>query len=189
MPVGFFFSPDDRINRLRDHLGSSSAVSVTDLIEMQHDILVPSALAVRTALLSIICSLPQGAREDAAADRALSALEQWDGRYDAASRGAIAFEFLIYHFMRELNGEEDLAVYAAFSDPWQLVRQDLETTEKAKLAAAMTRAIPPAAQAIARYETWGAVHRLRLLHVFGRIPLIGRHHVHVDAPLAEATRP
>jgi penicillin G amidase len=183
VPVGFFFSPDDRIGRLRDHLASSNAVSIASLIEMQHDVLVPSAVAVRDALLTFIHALPPGIREDAAVGRLLAAVEQWDGRYDAASNGAIAFEFLIYHFLRELNGEEDLAVYAAFSDPWQLVREDLETIEQAKLAAALERATPLAARAVARFGTWGDVHRLRLLHVFGRIPLIGRHHVHVDAPV------
>lgn len=181
--VGVFFSPDDRISRLRDHLASSTAISVPDLIEMQHDVLLPSALAVRDALLAIIRALPRAVRDDPAAARVLAVVERWDGRYDAVSRGALAFEVLIYHFMRELNGEENLAVYAAFSDPWLLVRQDLETTEMAAMTAAMARAVSPAARAVARYGTWGAIHRLRLSHVLGRFPLIGRRHVHADAPV------
>ncbi|TVR96840.1 MAG: penicillin acylase family protein [Rhodospirillales bacterium] len=181
VPVGFFFSSEDRIFRLRTLLGGDARIGLRQIVDIHHDVLVPSALTLRDALLDAAATLPGAVTGGPAGRIVLDSIARWDGRYDVNSAGALAFEFLLYHFAHILNGSEDMAVYAAFSDPWLLVREDLQSVERPRLAAALARALPPAAKAVRRHRTWGSAHRLRLQHMFARLPLIGRRHVHLDA--------
>ncbi|TVR80816.1 MAG: penicillin acylase family protein [Rhodospirillales bacterium] len=184
VPVGFFFSSEDRIRRLRTLLGGDARIGVQQIVAIHHDVLVPSAQILRDAILDVATHLPPAVTGSPAGRTVLDPIARWDGRYDATAPGALAFESLLYHFVQVLNGSEDMAVYAAFSDPWLLVREDLQTVERPRLVDALQRALPATARVIRRYGTWGAAHRLRLQHMFARLPLIGRRHVLVDAAVS-----
>ncbi|PWC41192.1 hypothetical protein TSO221_24065 [Azospirillum sp. TSO22-1] len=174
-PVGFFFSPDDRVRRLRDLLSRPETVSLDDLKAAQRDVFVPSAVELRDRLLALAGDAPQ--RE------LLAVLAGWDGRYDADSAGAAAFELLLCAFVRRLRGRDGLAVYTAGWEPWAAIRDDLEALDPARIRAALRGAL----DATARHRhprlghpRWGALHRLRLSHPLGMLPLLGRRFRFVD---------
>ncbi|HUZ75872.1 MAG TPA: penicillin acylase family protein [Stellaceae bacterium] len=177
--VGYVFSSDSRILRLRQRLATATAVSFDDLAELQQDVLAPGAPALRDDLVRLL-----GADATAPAARLVAALASWDGRYDAASRGALAFELLLFHLARALMGPRRLALYVATWNEWDLVRADLAAALPEALARAVRRAAPVAARKLERYGTWGGMHRLRLRHFIGRIPVLGRRYRFGDWPLA-----
>lgn len=173
--VSFFFSPDDRVTRLRQLLAEGKAVDVARLKALQHDVVMPSALLLRDALLDL-------APPEAAGGEAARLLSAWDGVYHRDSVGALAFELTVHHFAEHLHGEEDLAIYTATWDPWGLLRQDLRTQPRDHLRPAVAAALERAAADVARLGTWGQAHRLKLSHVLGALPGIGRRWRFVDAP-------
>lgn len=182
LPVGFFFSPDDRVRRLRDLLGGDRALTVADLEAAQRDVLAPSALDLRDRLLTLVRA--SNAEPNPKMLDFIDTVERWDGRYDRESAGALAFELLVYRFARALRGAEGLAAETAGWEPWARLRDDLERFSASRLAAAMAAALPAAAVATRRYGRWGDVHRLRLAHPLGRVPVIGRRYRFVDEPVA-----
>ncbi|HEV7369545.1 penicillin acylase family protein [Arenibaculum sp.] len=176
--VSHFFSPDDRVRRLRTLLGGEGKVTARRLMEIQRDVLQPGAAILRDRLLASV---------DLAAVRArhgdfVAALQGWDGSYDAGSNGALAFELLLHHFIHELNGREDAAIYSASWEPRTLVHGDFAANPPERVAAAVATALDRAAEKFARHGRWGDVHRLRLSHVLGAMPVVGRRFRFADLP-------
>lgn len=177
MAVSWFFSPDDRVTRLRQLLGQGPPLTVKRLAELQRDVTMPGALALRDALLG----LAPAKAEHADVRRHLS---DWLGAYDEDSSGALVFELFINAFAEALHGPEDLAIYTATWDPWALIRDDLQRLEPERLAAAALAGLDKAGEGLKRYGAWGTIHRLRLSHVLGTLPLLGRRWRFLDAPVA-----
>lgn len=174
--IGHFFARNDRIDRLDALLSGSARHSLETLQAFQRDVLMPSALTARDRLLALARDVP------GAAGGVLAGAARWDGRYDAASRGALAFELLIYHFLLGLHGAEDLAIFKAAWDPWSLVADDLRRQPEDRLRAALAQALPAANEDYERFRTWGEMHRLQLSHVFSAFPRLGRRFRFVDQP-------
>ncbi|EKV31481.1 hypothetical protein C882_3854 [Caenispirillum salinarum AK4] len=175
--VSWFFSPDDRVTRLRQLLAEGPPLTVGRLKALQADVTMPGALVLRDALLGLAPAKPEheGIRRH---------LMDWTGTYDANSTGALAFELFVNAFAEALHGEEDLAIYTATWDPWALLRDDLERLGPDRLATAALAGLDRAGEGVRRHRAWGAVHRLRLSHVLGALPGIGRRWRFVDAPIA-----
>ena len=178
VPVGFFFSPDDRVRRLRMVLEDLDRVSVEHLKALQRDVAVPSAPELRDRLLEA------AERAGASAPQLFARLEAWDGRYDADSRGALAFELLLHHLACALRGADGVALYTAGWEPWAILRDDLDRTDPGRLADALREAVGKAARDAARFGSWGTLHRLRLMHPLGLIPALGRRWRFMDEPAA-----
>lgn len=176
--VSHFFSPDDRVRRLRALLDGEGAITARRLMEIQRDVRQPGATVMRNRLLALV---------DLAAARTahgdfVAALRDWDGSYDAGSTGAAAFELLLHHFVQELNGREDAAIYSASWEPWALVHGDFEAGPPGRLAKAVAVALGRAAETFSRHRRWGDVHRLRLSHALGAVPVVGRRFRFADLP-------
>lgn len=174
-PVGFFFSPEDRVRRLRALLSGPEPVSMNDLKAAQRDVFSASAVDLRDRLLALAGDAPQ--RD------LLALLAGWDGRYEADSTGAAAFELLLYAFARRLRGREGFALYTAGWEPWAAIRDDLESMDPARVSKALRRALVATAPRVARAPRWGLLHRLRLGHPLGWLPLLGRRFLVVDEPV------
>jgi penicillin amidase len=177
MPVGFFFSPDERVDRLRSILGAADHLTVEDLQALQRDVSMPSSLPLRDALLRAVG--PPG-MADADVRRLCAALRDWDGRHTAESAGALAFEVLIHHFLKALHGERDFAIYSATWDALTLLGQDLATLPADRLSAAAREAARRAARVTKRHRNWGDIHRLRLSHGLSILPGSGRRYRFAD---------
>ena len=163
VPVGFFFAPPDRLRRLRALL-EAGPITATTMADLQRDVLQPGAIALRDILLSRCPKLPP---RDAPARRILA---EWDGRYEAASAGALVFEVLTANLARRLIPATRLALLAAVWSGRGLVGRSIARASPEAIRAAFAHA----ARAKRRHQCWGAAHRLALRHPLAALPLIGR---------------
>ena len=163
MPIGFFFAPPDRLRRLRALLEAGPITAAT-MADLQRDVLQPGAVALRDIVLSRCAKLPP---RDTPAGRVLA---EWDGRYEAASAGALVFEVLTANLARRLIPPARLALLAAVWSGRGLVGRTIARASPGAIRAAFAHA----ARALRRHHCWGAAHRLALRHPLAALPLIGR---------------
>ncbi|MFZ5791349.1 MAG: penicillin acylase family protein [Pseudomonadota bacterium] len=182
--IGYFFSGNDRIERLRSLLAAKTGWTVEDLKRLQLDTWSRSAVALRDALKARLAAAGAFEARNADEQRVLDLVAGWDGRYDTASRGAVAFEALMAGFIGVLYDDTARAVLDAGGDLYDSLLQDLPQIDDARLAAALRTALPDAAKAVARYGSWGEMHRLPLQHLLGGLPLIGGRYRFGDRPAA-----
>jgi penicillin G amidase len=164
IPLGFFFSPPDRADRLRAVLEVPGQRTVAEMRALPLDVLHPTALPVRDELLRLV--------GDGDADF-LEALQRWDGRYAAESSGALAYELLIGHLMHRLFPP---GAHRGFHAVWgtrRLLLQEMRAMDRALVEYAVTAIMPETQVAWRRYGHWGAVHQYRPAHHFGALPVIG----------------
>jgi penicillin amidase len=172
-PVGYFFQTAERIERLQALLSAKEKLSLDDLNALVQDTQSRSALALKTALAGAI---RQGRAAGAAPDL-IHALDAWDGRYDAAQPGPVAFETLLYEVAQRLYGGGEGKVPAVKADWNYLIHYlaaDLAARPEAERSALLEAAVAAAAKSAARYPRWGDMHRMRIAHVLADVPLIGR---------------
>ncbi|CAN0572088.1 unnamed protein product, partial [Laminaria digitata] len=86
--VGWHFSNDDRISRLRELLSGDGKIGVADLKALQRDVYLPSAVALRDLLLGQLQR--SGVTLTLDKDAVANTLEDWDGQYDGGAQGGIA---------------------------------------------------------------------------------------------------
>ena len=169
--MGWFFSPKDRTERMTALLREHEKIAFGELAALQRDVALPFALALRDRL----CALSGD-------DALLDALRAWDGRYDAASPGALAFELVLAHLLRSVLPPGRLALYSAVWHGRRLLAHELDALAPERLSTAVQQAYAAARPAFVGLRHWGAAHRLRLAHPFGAIPAIGRRFRFVDWP-------
>jgi penicillin amidase len=175
VPVGAFFAPRDRIDRMGALLGGEAKLDGDDLAAMMRDVSVPGALLIRDRLLP-------GLAPPDAARRAARAWAGWDGSYDGASRGAVAHEVVMTDLARRLVQRRRRLALSAVWMSRSLLAEEILATPPARLAPALRAAIRRADQALARWKRWDGMHRLRLRHHLAVIPLLGRRFHYGDFP-------
>jgi penicillin amidase len=179
--VGYFFSPVDRAKRLAELLSAKGALGLSDLASTLTDVYATSSVALRDALLPVLRAMSPRSlkRRDL-----IEEFAGWDGRYARESRGALAFELLVHHFARYFLGRRRLAAYSATWSARRLILQDVESAPSERAAAALARSLGPAARALALCRDWGDMHRIKLVHPLGSVPVVGRRYRFADLPAA-----
>jgi penicillin amidase len=182
IPVGFFFSDEERVTRLYEILQEKDTLDFDDLAALQTDTV---SLGAREVLATLIEVIEAAGGLDAHAGF-VERLRGWDGRYDVESRGAVAFETLLYHLVPRLNGVESASELASVVNQWsyltRFLPKDLMSMDEGKRARVLEEAVSRATVDAARYETWGDMHRLRLAHALANMPVLGGRFVYGDIP-------
>lgn len=190
-PLSFFYSPVDRVERIAQVLADARPVTLAAMTALQRDVAVPGATALRDRLLRLVKAageLPSrpGApsREEVLSARGevVPPLVDWDGSYPEDSRGALAFELLVAHVSAHYHSQAERAFYGAVFTARTLIARDLHEP-RTELVAAVARALVATATQLKRYRVWGDIHRLRLAHVLGGLPVVGRRLVFADLPV------
>lgn len=183
VPIGYFFSPNDRVVRLASVLEARERVSVADLEAIQRDTYQISSVDLRDALVArarrdgLVDGLPADQR--ALFDR----MAGWDGYYAVDSRGAPAFEVLLFHFAAAFFDEQQKSVYGSTGRPFSFYQADIEAAPADRFAAAFRAALAAAVPQATAMQTWGDMHRLSLSHPLGFIPVLGsRYKIGGDIP-------
>ncbi len=179
VPVGWFFSSNDRVERLYALLDDEPTISVEQLKALQRDVYMASAVAIRDLLVARAEGLPL----DGGAADVLAALREWDGHYREDSRGALAFEQTLAPLTEAVFEERQLAAFDSGGRPFQLIAEELAAMDDARLLPALADALAEAAGPVAEFGTWGAQHRLVLQHPLGNLPLIGGRYRFDDYPV------
>jgi penicillin amidase len=175
IPLGWFFSPIDRAERLTALLRDREAIGFAELAALQRDVAMPFALALRDRLCVVYGASPL-------ADPVFDALHSWDGAYDAASPGALAFELVLAQLVTTVTPPGRRALYSAVWHGRRLLARELDALPPEQLSAAVQQAFAAARPIFIRLRHWGEAHRLRLAHPLGALPAIGRRFRYVDWP-------
>lgn len=164
-PLGFFFSEGDRAARLAQ-LADRTNLKLEDLAALQRDTLTPGAARLAQGLADML--------DQAGVDRGLiDLLRSWDGDYAADASAPVAFEALIGALARRLAAGD-----ASMDGEWgrytRLLLGDLEALPADARKTLLRAATADAQKARRRYPTWGAMHRLRITHLMGLVPMLGQ---------------
>jgi len=171
VPLGWFFSPNDRAERMTVLSRGPDKIMFRDLAALQRDVAMPFALTLRDRLCAAACD-----------DPLLDASREWDGTYNAESAGALAFELVLAHLLQSVVPQDRLALYSAVWHGRRLLARELDALPPEQMSAAVRQACVAARPVFARLHNWGEAHRLRLAHPLGAIPVIGRRFRFVDWP-------
>lgn len=176
VPIGHFFAPADRAERIAALLEQRACLSLDDLRRIQRDVTHIPALALRDALLALAGRTPRRG----AARALLTLLAAWDGRYDTSSAGAAAFEMLLGQIVSLMTDKRVTASHEALRQSRRLTLEDLRRRPPAP--ALFDRALARAAKRLRPGIAWGDLHRLRPGHYLAGLPRIGRHFRGPDLP-------
>ncbi len=166
VPVGFFFAAGERVTRLRTLLGGANRLGLDDLAAVQQDVVVPGAPALRDALLARIGGTAPG--------RAAAALRAWQGDYAPGSAGALAFEVMLADLATRLARRGRLRGVEAVWTGRALLAGELAAMPDDDALPLLRAALRRAGRALRRHGAWGRMHRMRLTHHLGLLPLLRR---------------
>jgi len=172
LPIGFTFGSEDRIRRLYTLLSPREKLVFTDLAALQTDCMAPDAATLSTALAAELAIVADGTDTSALVRR----LAEWDGDYAADATGPVAFETFLYHLVLGLYEGKRVAdlpdLYGQWSYLTTYLLPDLQAVEADRRRSLLAEAARAASLDMARYPTWGDMHRLRLAHSLGRLPVM-----------------
>ena len=179
VPVGMFFSPPDRARRLSELVANQTQMDLEGLNDALNDTYMATSLEL-SRLFSRALSTSGDEISNRLPQELVALLAEWDGRYQACSRGALLFEPVLYNFVGNYYRKDTVSAYWATWNPRSFVLEDVSRCPPAALAASLRQAVRRSARAFKRFETWGDMHRLRLAHPFGYVPLFGGRYVLSD---------
>ncbi len=175
LPVGYFFAPSHRADRLRQLLGGAP-VDAASMRAVQTDVQLAALPRLHGVLIPAL--RPRTARQA----ETITVLRDWDGRYDADSRGALAWELLLGHLVAALRHDATFARYSAIWTARLMLTEDIARLPPGVLGPALALALRQVTAGLRRYGTWGGVHRVRLAHPLARLPGCGRFAIEFPAP-------
>ena len=177
VPVGYFFSPGSRMIRITELLETKKDITFEDLRALQTDVVEPTAIAINQAFIAAVERHSLEDKLRPAARAIYQKIANWDGSYPADAPEPVAFEAVFFHFLRRFYtprmGQEGLHAFTSAADFARTVPRDIEEADIAYLSEALTGALQDAIPVVKKFATWGDMHRLRLRHPLGMIPLIG----------------
>jgi penicillin amidase len=175
VPIGWFFAPNDRAERLTALLSASDSIGLAELALLQTDVAAPGVLELRDRLCAALAPPPRG-------DAVFDAMAGWDGAYDANSRGALAFELVLAHLVTAVIPPGRRALYSAVWHSRSLLVREIDGLAPARFSRAIEAAFVAARPTFGRLRCWGGAHRLRLAHPLGAIAGVGRRYRFADWP-------
>ena len=188
VPVGRFFSADDRIDRIKQMLGRKAKHAVDDMKAIQLDVYMTSSVAVRNAIVRRADALGLAPQLSPAGAKVLALMRAWDGHYRAEDRGPVAFELVYRHFARQVAertvGADHADAYGGFARIKRMLIADFAALDDSAAAALLRTAIDAAGGRLGDFAAWGDMHRLSLAHPLSFAPVIGERYRFGDYPAA-----
>ena len=185
VPVGFFFSREDRVERMAALIEAETAVGVETLKAVQQDVYMASSVALRDLLVARLDALGIAAAADADGAEAIGRLRNWDGEYSSDSIGAVTFEQFRHGFTARLyvllHGEDDAESFASIGRRTALLHEDIAAADEETLRAALAAGLDAAVDGLESFADWGDMHRLSLAHPLSNVPLIGGRYEFAEA--------
>lgn len=172
--LGFLFNGDDRVMRARALMDAHKRLSASDLLKLQLDVTSPLADKLSSEVAQFCLPHLQHNSHQVLC----KAIDQWDGSYSADSVEALQFEFLLTALVRE-HAKTALGGQAStLSQQWSYLTgcllEDLQALSPSTLASLVPRCVDEAQRLAQHWQMWGNVHKIRLRHVLGHVPLLGK---------------
>jgi penicillin amidase len=185
--IGYFFSPPDRAERMTELLEGEPAIDLEQIFSVQSDVRVRSSMALRDLVLAKVREMDVAASFNGTARTALEAISRWDGDYTERSEGALAFEVCRAALVAELCEPplvgSDWAAFASIAALENWIRESIAHASMQQLNRALAAGMEAAGKALPSFGDWGGVHRLRLSHPLGLLPVVGRSFRYTDLPV------
>lgn len=186
--VGYFFSPDDRVVRMRQLMAEFGTVDVEQVMSFQRDVYESSSVALRDSIAAKIDAAGIAPHLSADERAFVEQLATWDGHYRKDSRGAVAFELMRFEFTSDFYqarfGESDWAAFAGVGRIKELLLEDIAAADAAQLAPMLKGSISRASARFDSFADWGDMHRLVLQHPLAFLPVVGGRFRFADVPVA-----
>lgn len=182
--LGLFYSPDDRVDRMRALATEIGTFDRDALLRLQTDAVSAPSRRLARGLAERLAAAP-GAPAATMADR----LGAWDGGYGVEATGAVAFELILTEVVRALyaEGEGDdrdvPGVYGEWRHLQDYLLADLDALSAAERSALLQAAAAVALDRAAAYPSWGDMHRLSVQHILGNLPVVGGRFVYDDVAI------
>lgn len=172
--LGFLFNGDDRVTRARTLFAQQKRLGPKELLALQLDVTSPLA----EKLSSQLAEFCRPYAECNAHEVVCNALALWDGSYTADSLTAVQFEFLLHGLVRELSDLRHGGKIPTLMDQWSYLSacllDDLEALTPEQRRAHVPKALRWAVERAQHWQLWGNLHKIRLRHVLGHVPLLGK---------------
>lgn len=172
--LGFLFNGDDRIMRAHQLLLNDDLLTVDDLRRIQFD--VTSVLASRLARRLADLCLPYASSHSQSL--LCQSIASWSGAYTSDSLQALQFEFLITALVGHIGKISHHGRMPGLYEQWAFLSAHLPEELEALSEADRTQIVPLSLEAALRnaqhWQMWGNAHKIRLRHVLGFVPLLGK---------------
>ena len=189
VPIGYFFSSDDRVTRIQQLVGGMAKVTANDLKRVQMDTYSRSSVEMRDAFVARVTAhatsrpltnLPL----DGAQIQALADIAAWDARYDRNSTGAVVFEAAMAVFLPTCFAAEDIVAFDAAGSVYARYASRVGSVERWGIRQGRDCGVERGRSRRATFATWGDMHRMIVQGQFASIPVIGSRYVFDDLPAA-----
>ena len=173
--ISLFFSAPTRVERIAALIGDRRDLTLADFRAFHGDVY----LAPAATLAAHLAGIAREVRPDAKVSAALGA---WDGRYEASSAGALAFELVAKPLIDELDVRANTRRATPYWRPFARLTNLTDHAAPDDLADALAKAIDSAEPLFERHRTWGRIHRLRLAHPLTKLPWVAGRLTTIDLP-------
>lgn len=191
VPIGYFFSPNDRVERMAAMVTAQPAMDVATLKSMHRDVFVESSLDLSRFFVDWIDTLGLSKTTDARRQKLIERLRDWNGYYTTDSQGAVAFELLRHamtrDFYKTVVGGKDWAAFAGVGSGKAMLRDDLARADRDTMMALLDQGLEEAAASIEKFTDWGDMHRLRVQHPLANVPILGARFRFDERPVGGTT--
>ena len=175
---------NDRVQRMSAIIGDSGTVSIDTLAEMQRDTFSLSSFNAAQAVASAL-DATKPSTEHA---ELITAVREWDGRYDINSRGAAAYQLVASALIDELYADRyGVGLRRTLRSAPYVHAFLLEDVSNGIPRANAVRVLRKAARSWNDDVAWGDLHRVRLQHPLGFIPVLGSSYRFAEEPWPGST--
>lgn len=172
--LGFLFNGDDRVMRARALFNTKKRFSPQALLDLQLDVTSPLAEKLSSQLAEY-CR-PHLQRNEQLV--LCNSIDLWNGAYSADNFAALQFEFLLTALVRELSVLRHAGRMPGLMDQWAYLTacllEDLENLSNSDRSRIVPLCVDEANRKAQHWQLWGNLHKIRLRHVLGHVPLLGK---------------
>lgn len=168
IPLAFVSDQNDRMNRMIDLVNEKTKLGVTDLMNIQQDVISYSALELSKKL-----TIDYNVK-----NKDLKLLANWDGSYIENSRAALVHELISWSIANELFSKiipnKEMRKKILSSDEWQIrLLEELENYNTLEIGQLVKKALIRTKSVRGKYKNWGEFHKISIKSPLGFLPIIG----------------
>ncbi|MEM8549445.1 MAG: penicillin acylase family protein [Verrucomicrobiota bacterium] len=171
--ISWIFASDDRIRRLYDRLGEQSTWSVDDFKALQKDVYSPSHDRLARAVVTRARNWPLSDE----ARLTLDSIAAWDGYFDQDSHQAYIYNRWLAVFAPQfyvsLGQAEQFDLWKRGGYLPRYLLKDMNAMEDEALRPLLVDSLDQTGRSLEPDTVWGDVHRIKVQHLLGNVPLIG----------------
>lgn len=172
--LGFLFNGDDRVMRARTLFNAQHRFSPQALLDLQLDVTSPLAARLSSELAEFCRPWISSSEQQVFCN----SIDLWQGAYTADSFSALQFEFLLTALVRELSVVRHAGRMPGLMEQWayltDCLMEDLSALSDAQKKTTIPRCVDEANRLAQHWQLWGNLHKIRLRHVLGHMPLLGK---------------